>query len=348
MHVLPLYHRILLLTEGRLGVFSSKTAASLLRYRPADIVAVVDSAATGENLVDFIPWSPPMPIVADMAATRALRPDALFIGVAPVGGALPDNMRQHVTDALRSGIDVVSGLHSFLGDDAECMALAARSGARIFDVRRPLGERIVATALATSTRCRRILTVGTDCNVGKMVTALELTAAGRKRGLDARFLATGQTGVMIAGRGITIDACVADFAAGATEQLVLDVAKSDICFVEGQGSIGHPGFSAVTLALLHGSCPHALVLVHQLGRTHYKAPPNSPLPPFGQLIDTYERTAALLHPTRIAAVAVNSFGLTDAAAQAEAQRIEADLGVPVADPVRDGCERLLDAVWPRT
>lgn len=344
MHVLPPYYRLLLLTEGQLGVFSSKTAASLLRYRPDDVVAVVDSAAAGQNIVDSIPWSPPVPVVADIASAESLQPDALFIGVAPVGGALPDAMRRPVTAALRAGIDVVSGLHNFLSDDPEFSALAARSGAKIYDVRRPPTERVVATARALTTNCRRVLTVGTDCNVGKMVTALELAAAGRQRGLDARFLATGQTGIMIAGRGITIDACVADFAAGATEQLVLDAAESDICFVEGQGSIGHAGFSAVTLALLHGSCPDALVLVHQLGRTHYKAPPNNLLPPWAQLIAAYEQIAALLHPARVVAVALNSHGVPEHVAEQEAHRIEAELGLPAGDPVRHGCERLLDAV----
>jgi uncharacterized NAD-dependent epimerase/dehydratase family protein len=345
MHVLPSYRRILLLTEGQLGVFSSKTAASLLRYRAADVVGVVDSAAAGHELAAAIPWAPPVPIIADIGGAAVLRPDALFIGVAPVGGALPPEMRRHVQAALAAGIDVVSGLHSFLSDDAEMAALASASGARIFDLRRPPAERVVAAAQALATRCRRVLTIGSDCNVGKMVTALELTAAAHRRGQNARFLATGQTGIMIAGRGISIDACVADFAAGAVEQLVLAAADADICFVEGQGSLGHPGFSPVTLALLHGACPAALVLVHQLGRTHYKTPPNSLLPPLTQLCAAYEQVCALLHPARVVAVAVNSFGVPAEAARVQVQRIAAELGLPVADPVREGCEHLLDAVY---
>lgn len=344
MHILPVYHRILLLTEGQLGVFSSKTAASLLRYRGNDVVGVVDSAAAGRNIADFIPWAPPVPIVPDIAATAPLQPDALFVGVAPVGGALPDDMRAPVVAALNAGIDVVSGMHGFLSDDPELVSLAARRGARLLDLRRPPADRVVASAQALHTRCRRVLTVGTDCNVGKMVAALELTAAARRRGADARFLATGQTGIMIAGRGISVDACVADFTAGAVEQLVLDAADADICFVEGQGSVAHPGYSAVTLALLHGACPDALVLVHQLGRTHYKAPPNGPLPAMRRLIDVYEQTAGLLHPARVVALAVNSVGQTDAAARTGVSALERELGLPVADPVRDGCDRILDAV----
>ncbi len=348
MHELPAYHRLLLLTEGNLGVFSSKTAASLLRYRPHDVVGVVDSAAAGQRLADSIPWSPPVPILADVDAARTLRPDALMIGIAPVGGALPDMMRRHVCSALRAGLDVVSGLHSFLADDDELAILAGRSGARIIDLRRPPAPRVIATAQALTTRCRRVLTVGTDCNVGKMVAALELTAAAGRRGLDARFLATGQTGIMIGGCGIAIDACVADFAAGAAEQLVMSAAACDVCFIEGQGSIAHPGFSPVTLALLHGSCPDTLALVHQLGRTHYAASPHGVLPAIPSLIAAYEQAAALLHPARVSAVAVNSFGYEPETAQREARRIEAELGLPVADPIRDGCERLLDAILGRT
>jgi uncharacterized NAD-dependent epimerase/dehydratase family protein len=344
MHELPSYRRLLLLTEGRLGVFTSKTAAALLRYRPRDVVAVIDSAAAGQRLADTIPWAPPVPILPDVAAAGGLDPDALFIGVAPVGGALAEEMRRHIRAALHAGIDVVSGLHVFLSEDAELVELAAASGARILDLRRPPTERTVASARALSTRCRRVLTVGSDCNVGKMVAALELTAAARRRGLDARFLATGQTGIMIAGRGIAIDACVADFAAGAVEQSVLEAADCDVCFVEGQGSIAHPGFSGVALALLHGACPQAMVLVHQLGRTHYNAPPRSPLPSLEQLRVAYEQAAGWLYPGGVAAVALNSLGYAEEAARGAARQIEADLKLPVADPVRGGCERLLDAV----
>jgi uncharacterized NAD-dependent epimerase/dehydratase family protein len=346
MHILPPYRRLLLLTEGQLGVFTSKTAAVVMKYRPRDVVAVIDAPAAGRRLVEFIPWAPEVPILADVARARGLQPDAMFIGIAPVGGALPPGMRAHVRAALEAGIDVVSGLHNFLADDPELAALAAASGAAITDLRRPPADRAVASAKALYTRCRRVLTVGTDCNVGKMVTALELTAATNQRVLDARFLATGQTGIMIAGRGICIDACVADFAAGAAEQLALDAGTSDVCFIEGQGSLGHPGFSGVTLALLHGTCPDALVLVHQLGRAQYKAEPHRELPPIRELILAYERTAALLHPARVAAVALNSIGYPLEEARAAADRLEHELGVPVADPVRDGCDRLLSKLLP--
>ncbi len=344
MHTLPPYRRLLLLTEGSLGVFTSKAAASVLRYRPDDVVAVIDSHAAGDDIRQHIPWAASVPVLPDVAAARELQPDALFIGVTPVGGDLPDAMRRPVHDGLATGLDVVSGLHTFLADDPEFAALAQQHNATIHDLRRPPAQRIIASRRACATRCRRVLTVGTDGNVGKMVASLQLAAAARTRGLDARFVATGQTGIMIAGHGITVDACIADFAAGAAEELVLAEADADVCFIEGQGSIGHPGFSGVTLSLLHGTCPHALVLVHAVDRTHYRASPDEPLPPMRALISTYEQAAAMVHPARVAGVALNTFSRPDDEAQQLCAALEDELRLPVVDPVRHDCTHLLDVV----
>ncbi len=352
MHRLPDYSRILLLTEGRLGVFTSKTAAALLRYRGEHVVGVIDSVAAGRSLREFIPWAGEQSIFASMAdALLSNRPlgasagrAALFIGIAPTGGALPPEMRRHVVDALAVGLDVVSGLHTFLADDSELANAAARSGARLFDLRRPPAARVVANGRARETRCRRVLTVGSDCNVGKMVAALELTRAARRRGLDARFAATGQTGTMIAGQGVTIDAVVADFVAGAAEQLVLAQRDADVCLIEGQGSLAHPGFSGVTLALLHGCCPDALVFVHHLGRTHFKSAGEFAIPPLRDLFAAYERLSGYLHPARVRAVALNAVDSSEPAYRAAVHALETAFNIPVADPIRDGSDRLLDAV----
>jgi uncharacterized NAD-dependent epimerase/dehydratase family protein len=335
---------MLILTEGHLGVFSSKTAAVLLRYRAADIVGLVDAPAAGRRVSEAIPWAPEVPIHATVEAALGLAPEALVIGVAPVGGALPAEMRRHVAAALRHGVDVVSGLHTLLADDEGLRALARDGGARIIDLRRPPAERVIAAGRARAAPCRRVLTVGTDGNVGKMVTSLALVEAARGQGLDARFLATGQTGILVSGRGITVDACVADFAPGAVEALVLAARDAELVVVEGQGSLAHPGYSAVTLALLHGACPDALVLVHHLGRAVTKASPPVAIPPLADLIAAYERAAGLLHPARVVAVALNTHGASASAAREEASRLRVALGLPVADPIRDGCGVLLEAV----
>lgn len=345
MQSLPAYQRILLLTEGHFGVFTSKTAASLLRYRAADVVGVLDAAVAGQDPRRFVPWSPDVPILPSVAAATALRPEAVFVGIAPVGGALPASMRTHLRDALAAGIDVVSGLHTRITADAELRNLAAARAARIFDVREPPPEQPIAAMRAVQTPCRRILTVGSDCNVGKMVAALELAAAARRRGLNARFAATGQTGIMIAGCGVAIDAVVCDFAAGAAEALVVALGDCEVCFVEGQGSIAHPGYSGVTLSLLHGVCPDALVLVHHLGRERYTHPPRTPLPALGPLIAAYEQAAAFLHPAKVVAVALNGHGSGPEAVAAAAHAIERDLGLPAADVLSNAAaaDRLLAA-----
>lgn len=347
MPPLPPYRRILLLTEGRLGPFTSKTAAAVLRYRAADVMGVVDSAAAGRPLRDFLPAAPDLPIWPDLAAALPARPDALFVGVSPPGGELPAEMRRHVVAALDAGVDVVSGLHDFLALDTELISLAELHQAKLIDLRRPPASRLLASARAGETRCLRILTVGSDGNVGKMFATLELHAAAERRGLRSAFIATGQTGMMISGAGVAVDACVADFAAGAVEALVMEAADRDICFIEGQGSLGHPGFSAVTLALLHGACPDALVLVHHLGRTHYRAAPHVLIPPLRELVSIYEQTAALLHPARIAAVAVNALGLSPSAARRQMRQLERELLLPVFDALQqpDGLlAAVLDAI----
>lgn len=343
MHVLPRHDRILLLTEGRLGVFTSKTAASLLRFRASSVVGIVDSAAAGCDLSTLIPGAPAAPIFADVSAARHVQPDALYIGVAPVGGELPPAMRRHVLDALSSGIHVVSGLHTFLMDDAEIRTAVAASGAVIYDVRRPPTVRTVAAKRATETRCRRVLTVGTDCNVGKMFAALRLRDAARARGIDARFVATGQTGIMIEGWGTAIDAVVSDFAAGAAEELVLRCADSELCIVEGQGSLSHPGFSGVTLSLLHGVCPDALILVHHLGRSRFSAPPHYPLPDMGELIRALETAAGLVHPARVVGIAVNAHGVDARQARSERDALVGRFGLPVCDTANEDVGALVNA-----
>ncbi len=343
MHDVTRYKRILLLTEGRLGVFTSKTAVALLRYRSPDVVGVVDSAFAARELSDIIPGAPARPIFPSVSAAAGLKPDALFVGVAPTGGALPAEFRAQLCQALRAGIDVVSGLHTQLAHDAEFRTLAAESGACILDLRRPPAERRVAAGRARTTRCRRVLTVGTDCNVGKMVTAFELARTAAGRGLDGRFIATGQTGIMVSGRGIAVDAVVSDFTAGAVEQLVLEAGDSDVCIVEGQGAIGHAGFSGVALSILHGACPDALILVHHAGRTHHKSEPRDPLPPLPAQWAAYEQAAALLHPARIVGVALNTHGVPEQVVRSETSRLEDEFDVPVVDPLRQGCEPLLSA-----
>ncbi len=338
------YRRLLILTEGKLGVFSSKTGTAVLRYRPADCVAVLDSQHAGEPLGSLLDGVPDVPIVASVADAMPLHPDAIVVGIAPVGGALPDAMRKHLMDGLANGLSVVSGLHVSLSCDPQLAEMAERHNVRIHDVRDPGPIQHIARGRARQMRVKRVLTVGTDCAVGKMVAALELHKQARRRGLDSAFVATGQTGIMIEGWGIAVDHVISDFTPGAAELLVQHVADRQVCFVEGQGSIAHPAYSCVTLALLHGVCPDAMVMCHRPGRRFHSDWRDCPIAPIERQIALYEQIAEPVHPCKVVAVAVNTVGMSPDEAD-EAVREAADrTQLPAADPIRQGCGDLLAAV----
>jgi len=338
------YHRLLILTEGHLGIFSSKTGTCILRYRPNDVVGVLDSQCAGEPIESHLEGISDVPIFASVNDALPVKPDALLIGIAPVGGALPQRMRQHIIDALNQGMAIISGLHTLLGEDPELAELAERNNTRIHDVRNPGPIRRIAAGMARKSRIKRVLTVGTDCSVGKMVTALELQRAADRAGFDAAFVATGQTGIMIEGWGIAVDHVLSDFTAGAAEMLVDHVADRQICFIEGQGSIGHPGYSGVTLSLLHGTCPHVMVLCHNPGREVHCGWSDCPLAPLDQQIALYEQVMTPVYPSKVVAVSLNTAGMNLNDALAAIQDVAEKTGLPTTDPIRMGCEGLLASI----
>lgn len=335
--------RILILADGELGVFSAKTATSLLRYRPDEIVGVLDRNHAGRTTREVLGVAAALPIVGTLAEGLRLQPDTLVIGIAPQGGQLPAAWRPLLLEALRAGLNVIAGLHLFLADDPEFAEAARRSGATLTDLRRPPREQPIAHLRARETGARRVLTVGTDCNVGKMVAALELTAAARRRGRTARFLATGQTGMLISGGGVTLDRIPGDFMAGFVEKLVVEAEPAEMLFIEGQGCLLHPAYSGVTLALLHGALPDAMILVHHAGRTRFRNQ-DAALPPLADWVRRYEDALAPLHPSRVVGIAVNPYGLTPDQAADALRAAEAETGLPAADVVAEGADRLLDAV----
>ena len=335
--------RLLILAEGQLGVFSSKTTTSLLRYRGNDCVAVLDSQNAGKHTDAVLGVPAKVPILATLEEGLALRPDALVIGIAPSGGQLPESWRPLIADAIRAGLSVISGLHVFLSDDPEFSSLALRHSVLLEDLRRPPEGQPIAHAEARKTKAVRVLTVGTDCNVGKMVAALELEASAKRRGLDARFLATGQTGMLLCGSGLTLDRIPGDFMAGFIEQLVLDAADADLAIVEGQGCLLHPAYSGVTAALIHGSLPDAMILVHHAARTQMRNQPLT-IPSLPDWVRRYDDFLAPLHPGKVVGIAINPYGLSEAEAQEAIRRAEDETGLPAVDPVAQGADRLLDAV----
>ncbi len=269
---------------------------------------------------------------------------SIVIGVANTGGVLKPSWIPCLVAALEAGLDVVSGMHGRLASSPELKTAAERLGRRLIDVRQPPANLPVGTGRKRSGR--RLLTVGTDCALGKKYTALAIAGAMRRRGIEADFRATGQTGIMIAGSGMPMDAVVADFIAGAAEVLSPDAAPGHWDVIEGQGSLFHPAYAGVSLGLLHGSQPDVLVLCHEPGRTHLLGYPGFPTPSLEDAIALHLRMGSLTNPgVRCAGVSFNTSSLGPAEAKELLERTSHEIGLPVADPMRGGAafERLIEA-----
>ena len=336
--------RTLLLAGPSLSQVEAKTAVCYLMYRGDDVIAVHGKGKGGAGTRDVLGTSRDVPIVDDIAEALAMEPEVAVVGTAPPGGILDEALRAQILACLSGGVDVVSGLHSFLEDDPEINGVADRSGARIWDVRRVNVEPAVSAGAGCTTGARVVLVVGSDCNVGKMTVAVELDRAARERGLRSSWAATGQTGIMLRGRGIAVDRVISDFVGGAAEELVNAEGRDvDIVFVEGQGSIFHPGYAGVTLGLMYGVMPDALVLAHTADREHFKRM-DFPVPPMPELIEVHERLLLPFKRARVGAIAVNTSTLDDDAARRLLRDVEEETGRPATDVVRFGCDAILAAI----
>lgn len=346
--------RLVILAEGHFGFHHAKTAMGVIRYGRDTVVAVIDSARAGGNVQeDFGPGARfDIPIVATLDEALALPhpPHALLIGIAPTGGRLPESWREAILKAIHNGLDVLSGLHTLLGDDPEFAEAARRAGVRVVDYRRPPEREETAVGRRHRPGSRVILTVGTDCAIGKMSVALELRKAAVDAGLSGVFVPTGQTGMMIEGWGVAVDRVISDFLNGTCEWLVEQAeALGDWIFVEGQGSIDHPAYSSVTLGLIHGCTPDAMVLVHKPGLADHDFEHDPgvsfPIAPLPEMIELHERIAGMVRPARVVAIALNTSLYPD---EAEARRIVAETaelaGLPTDDPFRFGGAALFEAI----
>ena len=334
--------RYLLLAEGSSGdPLYGKTMRGVLRYRREDVVAILDSTRVGEAEAG-------VPVVGTVEEALPLEPTTALVGVVTQGGYFPPAWMEILRACVEHGLDVENGLHVFLGDDPELRTLAEQRGVELRDLRRPPAALSTATGENLAVDATIVLTVGSDCAIGKMTVSCELDREARLRGIRSVFVPTGQTGMVIAGWGIAVDAVVADFVAGAAECLVLEGRDrgGELLWVEGQGSLVHPVYSGVTLGLYHGSVPHVLVLCHEAGRTEIEGAGGGPhtIPPLRELVELHERVALPARPARVAAVALNTRALGEEEARAAVAAAEAETGLPADDPVRFGAARLVDAV----
>ncbi len=340
--------RFLIVADGDFAPMTSKTANSVIRYLPDRTVGVLDRQQAGKTVQDVLGCGGAIPILGSMREGLALGPTAVLIGIAPQGGRMPPEWRAWLAEALEHGCDLWSGLHTFLSDDPLLVEKAGTHGRKIFDLRRPPADLPIASGAAKTVEPLVVLTVGTDCNVGKMTAQLQLTRQLNARGVRTRFVATGQTGIMIEGWGIAVDAVVADFIAGAAERLVLEGAKdADVILVEGQGSINHPGYSGVTLGLLHGSCPDAMILCHQSTREYigdYRQAAWLRIPPLTEYIKLYETVGSAVHPTKVIGISLNTYDMTEAEARQACETAARETGLPATDPVRFDSAPLVDAI----
>jgi uncharacterized NAD-dependent epimerase/dehydratase family protein len=333
--------RMVLLTAGVTNVGTAKTAVNLLRYAPDDVVAVLDPSNAGKTAQQLFNVGGAVPVIAGL--DQAPEANMVTIGIAPSGGKLSPELRATLMEALRRGLHVLSGLHQFVSDDVELAALARDTGANIIDVRKN-NERDVAHRKEIDPRCLRIHTVGHDCNVGKMVVSLEVARELKRRGPSAKFVATGQTGIMIEGDGCPVDAVVVDFINGAAEKLVLANQQHSYLLIEGQGSIVHPRYSAVTLGLLHGCMPQALIFCYEMGRETVYGMDFVRLPSMATFCQLYETMANVMHPCKVIGIGVNGRRFSDAEVAEECARVESEMGVPACDVLRHGPGKLADAV----
>lgn len=343
--------RIVILAEGSFEWHHGKTATGVLRYGRDPVVAVIDSTHAGMDAAHALGHTTlgaGIPVVRDIREALSYQPDTLLIGIAPRGGALPPEWKWQLLTAIEAGLNIVSGLHFFLSDDEELRTAAERRGVTIWDVRQPPDRKRVADFTPHRTGSHTVLMVGSDCATGKMTVALELDVEAQRRGLSSVFAATGQTGIMISNDGLPADRLIADFIAGLMEEMVLRFTDSyDWVFVEGQGALNHPGYSPVTLGLVHGSMPDALIFSHKVGAKTIEGYENCPLPSLTRMIQINEEAVNWLRPERPAKVvglALVTQGVSEQEAHDAIKQAEDETGLPATDVWRFGAGVLMDAL----
>ncbi|MDZ4835438.1 MAG: DUF1611 domain-containing protein [Candidatus Melainabacteria bacterium] len=337
--------RLILYARDEFGGGHSKTAEGVIRFGKSPIVAVVDRQHAGKTAKEVCGAGENIPIVATIEEAAKLGGEAMLLGCAFVGGRMPEAWRQDILKALDLKMDVINGLHDFLVEDEEFLASAKRNGKQLIDLRKPPDNMPIANGRARALDAMTVLAVGSDISIGKMTLAIELDRLATRRGYKSGFVATGQTGIMIAGSGVPLDRVIGDFMAGVIEELVLEAAPGlDMLFVEGQGSVYHPGYSGVTMSLVHGAAPEVMIMCHKAGRDSTEGKGEFPLPDLNEMIRMYEQIAGIVRPAKVVGVCINTSKLSESEARKVVDQAAQLTGLPATDPVRFGADNLMDAL----
>lgn len=354
---------LVVLAEGCFGQSQSKFALGVMRYGDWPVVAVIDSTQAGKTVRELTGLHYDAPIVASLQQALVYHPKALLIGTAPPGGQLPPEWKAVLKLAIENGLHIINGLHFFLSEEPDLVDLAHSRQVCLWDVRDPEAYgrhrfQHINLQKPRPEHLKVITMVGSDCSVGKMHTALELNASAQKQGYSTGFVATGQTGILISGNGAPLDRVIGDFMAGAVETCIQEeisciereaTGQPHYLFVEGQGSLAHPAYSGVTLSLLHGSNPDAMILCHKAGLETIRNYPQIPMPAIKDLIVMYETAASWVRPAgqikaRVAGISVNTSELPEEEAERVLLQLRLETGLPATDPVRYGVQGLLEAL----
>ncbi|MAG20990.1 MAG: DUF1611 domain-containing protein [Candidatus Marinimicrobia bacterium] len=332
-----------ILVEGEFNYLYAKTANAILRYCPEEVVCIIDSTNVGKTSKDVIGYGGDLPIVASVDDALAYEPRKLLIGIANPGGILPDSWRQSIVTAIESELEVICGLHFFLNDDPEFSRLAKKHGVKLTDLRRPPSPLPFSKGTWQTRKTPVLLTVGTDCDTGKMTAAWELKNLLEEKGKTAAFVGTGQTGILLGGYGAAVDAVVSDFVAGTIEAEIDKVGEDyDLIIVEGQGSITHMAYSGVTLGLLHGTMPDFMLMGHEEEREMDTF--DYPMIDFDTIMDLYLRLVRVFKPCEVVGIGLLTHLLNEEKAKAAVRKYEKRYGIPTTDFIRFGSRDVLNNI----
>jgi uncharacterized NAD-dependent epimerase/dehydratase family protein len=323
----------------------SKMALGVLRFGTYDVVGVIDSLHGGKTVQELYPFLPEsVPIFSSIREVLPLKPETLIIGIAPKGGGLPAAWRSDIALAMEHGLSIYSGLHFMFKDDPEFKRLAERNGVKLWDVRDVPTDLPVGSGRVLALSSRIILTVGTDCKIGKMTCAILMEEEMKRRGIKTAFIPTGQIGILIKGYGLSIDRVIGDFMSGAVEQLIFEHGRdADYIIVEGQGALMHLGYSAVTLGILHGALPDFMVLCHEPARK-FVAQSLFPLPTLDVAISQYETMISSYKKTKVVGISLKCPEMSRSDCLKEVERVQNWLSLPTTDPMQLGVSTLVDAI----